>query len=169
MLESRLHEPRPGTRFGQVQLKRAYLAFWAVAVALLAYVVLDYWQSRNAPPFKRFERQWAEDVRQMEESGKLPKPWFDVAEVEIIPGKPEAKVMLRQIHVPLAGKKKDGQHRLEVLVVPWEEEGKTGVMLQYNLTETKSKNMIYELGRTLILSEPEPKNPLQNLWQDLHK
>lgn len=136
----------------------------------MAYVFLDFWLSRNAPDFKRFERQWADDVAQLEASPKLPKPWFDVAEVEVFGGTPESKGWLRQIHIPVEAKNpKSGKYKLEVLVVPWDEDGKSGVMVQYNLVELKSKNMIYELGRTLVISDGKTKEPLKTLIQEFKK
>ena len=152
-----------------MQVKRIYLLFWCASIAIFAYVLLDFWNSRNAPLYKRFERQWADDVHSLEASPKLPKPWFDVREVEIFGGTPESKKWLRQIKIPVGQKKANGEHKLEVLIVPWVEEGKTGVMIQYNLVHLKSQNMIFELGRTLILNEPRPKNSLKGVLQDITK
>lgn len=148
-------------------MKKAYLIAWCAAVAIMAYVFLDFWIGRNAPNFKKFERQWADDVAQLEASPKLPKPWFDVSEVEVFGGTPESKGWLRQIQIPVVQKNPNGQHKLEVLIVPWQEGGESGVMIQYNLVNLKTKNMIYELGRTLILSEAKSKDPLQAFIQDL--
>lgn len=129
-----------------------YLILWCAALAISAYIVLDYWHLRNAPLYKRFERQWAQDIDSLEKSRKLPPPWFDVAEVELIGGNPEGKKWLKQIKVPVDAKNAKGHHKLEVLIVPWHEDGKDGVMLQYNLVDLKTKNMIFELGRTLLLA-----------------
>ncbi len=148
-------------------MKRAYLILWCAAVAILAYLILDYWNARNATPLVKFERQWAEDVAQLEASKKLPKPWFDVREVELFGGTPESRGWLKEMKIPVAQKNPDGQHKLEVLIVPWEEDGKTGVMIQYNLTELKSKNMIYELGRTLILSDAKAKDPIKAFLDEM--
>ena len=135
--------------------QRLHLLLWCAAISLLAFVVLDYWSSRNAPIQIRFERMWRDDVALLEGSTALPKQWFDVSEVEIFGGTPETKGWLRKISPPIAVKTASGQHKLEVLVVAWEEEGIRGVLVQYNLVDLKSKNMIWELGRTIILS-PKP-------------
>lgn len=147
--------------------KRLHLLFWCVAVGLLSYIVLDLWSSRNAPLFRRLETQWADDVRLLETSKNLPPGWFDVKEVEIFGGTPETKAILRKIKVPVGIKKHDGEHKLEVLVVVWEEEGKRGALIQYNLVNLKSGNMIKEIGRTLILSRPRDPNPFNALLEDL--
>ncbi len=143
--------------------RRIYLIFWCASVALLAFVALDFWSLRNAPIYKRFERQWTEDVQRMESSGKLPHPWFDVNKIEIIGGTPETKSWLRRIKVPLSEKRENGGHKLEVLVVAWEENGKRGVLLQYNLIKIKTGNTVWEAGRTLLLNPPDFKTSLKNL------
>lgn len=134
--------------------RRIYLLFWCGAIAILSYVMLDFYMARNAPLFKRFERQWASDISLLEESGKLPSAWFDVKEVEVVGGTPETKSWLRRVHIPVSVKNQEGHHKLETLVVLWEEEGKRGVLTQYNLVDLESGNTIWELGRTLILNRP---------------
>lgn len=133
---------------------------------ITAYVCLDFWSSRNAPLYKRFERQWAEDVDELEASGKLPAAWFDVGHLELYGGNPESKEWLQRIHVPLKTKK-DGHYSLEVLVVAWEEDGKRGTLVQYDLVDLKSGNNVWELGRTFILSRPPLANPFANLLEEI--
>lgn len=135
---------------------------------LSAYVALDFWNSRNAPLFKIFERQWHQDVETLEASGKLPKPWFAIKDLEIYGGTPESKAWLKRIKHPLKTKLA-GTHKLEVLVVAWEEDGKNGVLVQYNLVDLKSQNMVWELGRTLILKDPSARNPLEDLLEGLRQ
>ncbi len=132
-------------------LRRIALIICCVAVSTASYVILDFWSARNGPLDKRFERQWRSDVRMLEESGKLPKPWWDLREVLIIGGTPETKKMLRLVEHPVKTKP-DGAHRMEILIVAWEEEGVRGVMVQYNIENIKSKENVYELGRTLVLN-----------------
>jgi hypothetical protein len=147
-------------------LQKFHLLFWCLAIGIIAYVCLDFWSMRNAPLPMRLERQWRDDVEQLEASKKLPPGWFDVKDIEVYGGSPETKDWLKQIQVPLSTKK-DGHFKLDVLVVAWEEEGKRGTMVQYDLVDLKSGNNIWELGRTLILSRPRDKNPLKALIEDL--
>lgn len=135
--------------------RRVYLLLWCLAIGLIAYVTLDFWHGRNAPLYKKLERQWFEDVDLLEESGKLPQPWYDVKEVELIGGTPETRNLLKRIKIPVGVKNQGGTYKLEVLVVVWEEEGKRGTMIQYNLVDLKSGNTVWELGRTLIHSRPD--------------
>jgi len=150
-------------------LRKAHLIFWCIAVALLAYLVLDFWARRNAPLHRKLERLWQEDVTLLEESGKLPQPWFDVKEVEIFGGTPETKSILKRIHIPVAPKNLNGAYKLETLVIVWEEEGIRGATIQYNLVDIKTQNMIKEIGRTLTLRKPRNKDPFKALLEDLRQ
>jgi hypothetical protein len=149
-------------------LRRIALLIGCLALALPSYVLLDFWSGRNAPLFKRFERQWREDVELLETSSKLPKQWFDVREFEIIGGTVETKKWLAQVQAPLKSNP-NGKHRMDVLVVVWEEEGVRGVTVQYNLEELATKNNISELGRTLILRRPGGRTPWRELIPGLFK
>jgi hypothetical protein len=137
-------------------MRRFSLLLACLAVATASFVLLDFWSSRNAPPYLKFERLWQEDVEQLEKSGKLPKGWSDLKDIEVIGGTAETKKWLRLVTTPIKTTP-NGKHRMDVLVVVWEEDGVRGVMVQYNLEDLKTKNNIWELGRTFILSRPTDK------------
>lgn len=145
---------------------RLHLLLWCLAVGLIAFALLNYYSQRRAPLYKRFERQWAEDVRALETSGKLPPAWKDVKEIKVIGGTPETKAWLKRIEVPLKANAQ-GTHTMDVLVVIWEENGKRGALVQYNIEDGKTRNMLMELGRTLILSTPATEDPLTALKEAL--
>ena len=145
-----------------MRTQRVYLLLWCVTVGIISFMVLDFWQKRNAPLYRKLEIQWAQDVEDLESSKKLPPPWFDVREIELYGGTPETKNWLKRIEIPVTAKKPNGNHKLEVLVVAWEEDGKRGALIQYNLVDLKSGNMIWELGRTLMFRK---QNLLEGLWQ----
>lgn len=147
--------------------QRLPLLLLCAAFGIVAFVLLDFWTVRNAPLYKRLERQWAEDVATLEESKKLPKQWYDVGEVEVIGGTPETKEYLGRIQVPVKAKK-GGKNKLEILVVVWEEEGKRGTTVQYDLIDPETKNNFWELGRTYILSTPDPKD-FKSFLEELQK
>lgn len=149
-----------------MRLRRISLLFACLAIALAAFVLLDFWSGRNAPPYLRFQRLWQEDVDQLEASAKLPKGWFDLKEIDVIGGTAETKKWLRLVKVPIKTKP-NGGHRMDVLVVVWEEDGIRGVMVQYNLEDLATKNNIWELGRTFILSRPGDRNDWKQLWESL--
>lgn len=131
-----------------------------MAFALSSYLILDLWSSRNGPIGQRFQRLWYNDVRLMEDSGKLPKPWWNIKEVTVVGGTPDTKKMLRQVAHPIKTSP-DGQYNMEILIVYWEEEGVRGVLVQYNIEDIKSRENVFEEGRTLVLSPRTLMDELQ--------
>jgi len=148
-----------------MRLRRISLLVCCFGVAATSYVLLDYWSRKHSPLPQRFERLWHDDVALLEASPKLPKQWFDVKEFEIIGGTPETKQWLHQVELPLQANP-NGKHKMDVLIVAWEEEGIRGVLVQYNL-EDEAKNNIWELGRTLILSRPTKKKPWELFFEEM--
>jgi len=138
--------------------RRVPLLILCFAFGLAAYTLLDFWSARNAPLYKKLERQWIEDVDDLEASGKLPKEWHDVGVVETIGGTPETKDWLQRIEVPIKPHT-GGHYKLEILVVAWDEDGKKGALIQYDLENAKTGATTWETGRTLILSKPQSKDP----------
>lgn len=134
--------------------RRIGLLIMALGLAVLSYVAFDLYGSRPQPLHKQLERLWADDIRTLEASKKLPAVWADVGKIGVIPTDPETKEWLGHIQVPLKPNP-NGTHTMEVLLVGWEESGKRGVMIQYNIEDAKTKNTLMELGRNLILSAPE--------------
>jgi hypothetical protein len=146
--------------------QRAPLFIMCFAFGLAAYALLDFWSVRNAPLYKRLERQWQEDVDDLEASQKLPKEWNDVGVVETIGGTPETKEWLQRIETPIKPHK-GGHYKLEILVVAWDEDGKTGALIQYDLDNLKTGATIWEQGRTLILKKPQSKDPWKAALEEL--
>lgn len=147
--------------------QRVFLLLWCSAIGLVAFVTLDFYSNRNVPLFKKFESQWQHDVQILEASGKLPKAWFDTGEVVISGGTPDTRAWLQRIKHPLR-QRKDGKAKMEVLVIAWEENGKTGVTLQYNLSDRQSGEWIKEVGRTLILNDKaKPSNSATDFIKEL--
>lgn len=120
------------------------LVFW---VASLAFVL-----SKEAPLPKKLEYLWAQDLKLLEQSKAMPEAWSKVRDLEIHGGTDIAKLWLKEMTIPLEVRPK-GQYTLEILLVDWVESGKTGAMIQYNLVDQKTGNMVWELGRTLILKD----------------
>lgn len=129
------------------------LFFIGVALATLAYLLLGTYSVRNAPDWKMLERRWAADVHLLEASGKLPPEWSHVKELEFIGGTPETRAWLKLMKAPLRTNPR-GTFRMDVLVVAWREGARRGALIQYDIEDLKTKNMVREIGRTLILSTP---------------
>ncbi len=132
---------------------RLHVLLWCLASGLLALACFEYWTHKNLPPHKKLEKLWREDIEQLEKSGKLPSAWFDTGKIEMIGGTPETRQILQSISTPLKVKK-NGQFGLELLIIVWEDDHSRGTVFQYNLTNLKTGNTIWEMARTLMLSDP---------------
>ena len=130
--------------------KKIALLLLCVAVGIASYIALDFWALQNGHPESRLERLWAEDVADLAEAKKLPPFWNDIQKVEMYGGDTQAKDWARKIEVPIKTNPQ-GTHKLEVLLLTWEENGKRGAVIQYDAVDLKSQNMVWELGRTFIL------------------
>lgn len=93
-------------------------------------------------------------MQSMQEKHQLPEQWNSVREVELVPGDDLSKEWLKHLQVPIV-LKKDGGFRLQVMLVPWEEDGKHGALMQYDMEDLSSPNhnTVWELSRTFILSD----------------
>lgn len=136
--------------------KRISLLFLCVAFGVSAYILLDRWQYEKMTPIKKMQRLWEEDVQAMQESHQLPAQWNSIREIELTPGDDVSKEWLKNLQVPVVVKK-DGAFRLQVMLVPWEENGKQGALMQYDLVDLNSlnSNTVWETSRTFILSDNE--------------
>ena len=128
------------------------LIILAIAFGLVGYVAYDNYVDSPRPLAETFEREWRADVEHMMASGKLPPTWADVREIRLIGGNPPTKNLLKHVTPPLSTRK-DGQHRLEILVVLWTEDHKRGALVQYDFENLKTRNTTLEISRTLILDD----------------
>lgn len=104
---------------------------------------------------------WVQDIEKLKSSKSLPKSWEQIKEVQYFPTSRGAKKLLQEIDPPLQPTNKDGNFRLEVSLDDWKEKGERGLMIQYQLIDLKTQNLVWELGRTLIFkSEASSELPL---------
>lgn len=122
------------------------LVLWSGSIG---YVLLQ-----EASPVEKLESLWNKDIHLLKQSKALPPAWDSIDHVEFYGGTETAKNWLSEMNVPVEVKPK-GLYTLEVLLVDWKENQKAGAMIQYNLVEQKSGNMVWELGRTLILNDDQ--------------
>ena len=98
---------------------------------------------------------WEQDVKKLELAEAVPPGWHSLKEITYFGGDPGAKNwIIEGLRAPHPVKK-DGTHRLEVLLLSFEDEGRDGAIIQYNLVNLKNQNMEWELGRTFFLSGGE--------------
>lgn len=133
-------------------LKRISALLLLVAFGVAAFILLDTWRYENLSSINKLQRLWVEDLQSMGESHRLPAGWNSIREIELNPGALQSADWLKKLKVPVSVRT-DGEFKLQVLLVPWEEDGKEGVTVQYDLVNLKSSNTVWETNRTFILSD----------------
>lgn len=122
------------------------------SMSLVSLAVALYILKNEASPPERLEILITNDLNILSESNSLPKELHQLANVEVFGGTDATKIWIQKMKFPFKTSE-EGTHDLEVLLVDWTENSKEGVMVQYNLNEKASGNMVWELGRTFILSD----------------
>jgi hypothetical protein len=102
---------------------------------------------------------WMQDLELLLKNDKLPKEWAQVREVKYQPMSAGAEKLLKEIKPPLTPSNKKGNYRLEISVDDWKEKSEYGLMIQYQLIDLKSQNLIWELGRTLLINSQVSSAP----------
>jgi hypothetical protein len=130
--------------------------FLCLAFGLTAYVLIDFWSFERLPLIKKMQILWEEDLDTMLSEQLLPTSWNAIREIELVPGSADDKDWFKRLHVPIEIKK-SGTFKLQIMLVNWEDEGKHGVYLQYDLVDLNSPihNTVWENSRTLILDDPK--------------
>ena len=114
-------------------------------------------------PAEQLSKMINDDFQNLAREGQLPKEWSSIATVEINMRSELAKAILGKTR-PKIQRVKDGTSYLELEVLDLPDEENPGVILQASLFNIKSKNKIYEIGRTYTMNElnrvtPEKKMP----------
>lgn len=129
---------------------------WAQAAGILVMILgmgviitttVQYLSFRQATPAQKLQAMWAHDLIRLQSAGKLPTAWPKIKTIEVFAGTERAKEWLENLNVPITPNP-EGTHHLEVLLLSWSEAGKFGAIVQYNLVDLASENMVWELGRT---------------------
>ncbi|WP_413558388.1 hypothetical protein [Bdellovibrio sp. HCB209] len=92
-----------------------------------------------------------DDIDQLRKEGKLPKQWEAIATIEYKIRSDLARTLLGSEKLTLQ-RVKEGNHYLEVEVLDLPDDKDPGIILQMSLKEIKSKNKIFEVGRTYLMS-----------------
>lgn len=114
----------------------------------------------NATQGEQIETLWKQDMELLVRSKSLPKEWLEVSDIKYFPLTETTKDLLSKIRPPI-GTHDTGKYRMEVTVDDWldTEEGRSdyGLMIQYQIFDIASQNLIWELGRTLIMADSQVK------------
>jgi hypothetical protein len=133
-------------------MKTFAIAILLFALALLGLSITGYIQGKEAAPRDKLQGLLLEDVETLREAHALPAGIDSLSQLELHGGTDTTREWLKTLQFPFQVKK-DGTHTLEILLVDWTEGTKEGVLVQYNLVDHKTGNMIWELGRTFILKD----------------
>jgi hypothetical protein len=134
-------------------VRRLSLLLICLALGVCSFVILDIWHFENLKPLNKLQTLWEEDVNNMREANQLPAAWNSIREIVLTPGDEQAKQWLLNLQIPVYVRK-DGQYKLQVMLVTWDDEGKNGVYLQYDMMDLRNnENTVWEDNRTFILSD----------------
>ncbi len=126
------------------------LFFGLLAVIMTYKDVKPLWF--ESTQVEQIQLLWKQDMELLIRSKSLPKEWLKVSDVKFFPLTETTKELLTQIKPPL-GKQEIGDYRLEVTMDDWKDGTDYGLMIQYQLFDIPSENLIWELGRTLIIAD----------------
>ncbi|MGE4133829.1 MAG: hypothetical protein AB7F86_19480 [Bdellovibrionales bacterium] len=126
-------------------------------MGVFSFVLLDHWCYKTAPDHQKFEKMWSEDIQILQQDPKVKALWPKIRDVQIKWGFGDAEAWQNKIKVPLKSNPR-GSYDLDLLIIAWEENGVRGVLVQYDFVDGKTKNLITEISRTLILSNEHSKN-----------
>lgn len=135
---------------------RSHLEIAGVVLSLLLLSgVLTYlgWNTvhfYSQPSRRRLEVLWARDLDQLRQAKILPKGFQQIRDIRVTPGSEQAQKWLPDLKIPVIADP-HGDHRLEILLLTWAEDQTEAAIVQYDLVDLKSQNMVWELGRTYIL------------------
>lgn len=103
-------------------------------------------------PAQQFTQLIKEDFEQLVQEKQLPSQWNSIATIEIRMNSQLAKALLSN-QTPELKRVKNGDHYLELEFMDLPDDENPGVIIQASLFEIKSKNKIFEIGRTYTMND----------------
>ena len=138
-----------------MKASKAQVMWGLFLLALLAWTVNSLYSQlhfQHLSHLDKLQELWIQDAKKLENSKVVPPGWYKLKEITYFGGNPTAKNwIIEGLRAPNPVSE-GGTHRLEVLLLSFEDEGRIGAIIQYNLVHIKSNNMEWELGRTFFLS-----------------
>nr|BFD68074.1 hypothetical protein HAGR004_30960 [Bdellovibrio sp. HAGR004] len=103
-------------------------------------------------PAQQLAKMINDDFQNLEAEGQLPAEWKDIATVEIRMNSTLARTILGKER-PNIQRVKQGANYLELEIVDLPDDENPGVIIQASLFNIKSKNKIFEIGRTYTMND----------------
>lgn len=126
------------------------LFFGLLAVITTYEDVSPFWFDGNQS--EQIKMLWEQDLELLVRNRSLPKEWIKVSEVKYFPLTDSVKELLTKIQPPLS-QHENGSYRMEVTIDDWKDDSDYGLMIQYQIFDMPSDNLVWELGRTLIIAD----------------
>ncbi|UOF02925.1 hypothetical protein [Bdellovibrio reynosensis] len=111
-------------------------------------------------PAQQLAKMINDDFNNLAQTQQLPAAWNSIATVELRMNSQLAKTILGKER-PSIQRVKDGTSYLELEIVDLPDEENPGIIIQASLFDIKTKNKIFEIGRTYTMNDlnkvtPEP-------------
>lgn len=103
-------------------------------------------------PAKQLIKLIEDDFAGLAKSKELPSEWNSIAQAKILMNSQLAKTLLGK-ELPHINQVKEGTAELEFEVMDLPDEENPGIIIQASLFDIKSKNKIYEIGRTYTMND----------------
>lgn len=131
------------------------ILFFGLLAVLMTYKdVTPFWFDENLSG--QIETLWKQDLELLVRNRSLPKEWVKVSEIKYFPLTDSVKELLTKITPPLSTHE-DGDYRMEVTIDDWKDDEDYGLMIQYQMFDIPSENLVWELGRTIIIQDSKVK------------
>lgn len=121
-----------------------------LAVIISVYVAYSYHQFKNLSEEQRLENLITADFAKLRANNVLPRFFDSISKIETQSGTEQAKEWLKKIKFPFK-EKQDGEFTIEVLLMSFEEDEKLAAVIQYNVVDNKTHDMVWEFARTFYL------------------
>ena len=109
-------------------------------------------ECKQLTPAELFTDLIDEDFKSLARDKKLPAAWSSIATIEYKNNSELAKALLGSAKLGIQ-RVKEGSSYLEIQLMDLPDETNPGVILQASLFDIKSKNKIFEIGRTYTMNE----------------
>ena len=102
-----------------------------------------------------------DDFTELGATKQLPKEWNSISTVEYKVGSELAKALLGKTRKPTFHRIKEGTAYLEMEIMDLPDEENPGIIIQASLFDIKSKNKIFEIGRTYTMNQLNKEEPVK--------
>lgn len=123
-----------------------------VGISLATYTLYDSQKPRGAMNLENFKTAWERDIAFLKEKQRLHEGFESLKMVEIESSDSQVRDWIEGYR-PEFGIQSMGMYKLEVLLDIWNDGRENGVIVQYHLVNLASGDTVWELGRTLTLTQ----------------